>query len=361
MKMSLKLICFVSIIYFLSFHSIGYAQQPIKADWQFKEIPSSVKTDFFNDKRNAHVLVNPEYRIWGMAVIKWNDGKYHGYYARWPKKLGHSAWLTDCEIAHAVSDKPEGPFVFKNVVLKSRNEKGWDIINSHNPAICVANGEICLYYISNDMRGKLQDVSVLSKEERKKYRKLIRNSQRIGVAIATNPAGPFIRSEKPVVEPDNVLFKNIAVNPAVTYVDGKFVMIMKGDEVDKDGWYRIQLVGHADKPEGPFVFQKKPVYDKVQTEDAGIWYDHQSKIFYMTCHVIGQRDLALFSSKDSYNWNIQEHVFSKKEIKLDDGTIWKPARVERPFVLTDDNGKPVCLYVAISDKNKNGNIAIPIK
>jgi|GEM_PF-3469895 hypothetical protein len=28
-----------------------------------------------------------------------------------------------------------------------------------------------------------------------------------------------------------------------------------------------------------------------------------------------------------------------KEILLDDGTIWKPKRFERPFVLTDEQGE----------------------
>lgn len=336
--------------------------QPIP--WEFIGLPQSVKQNFFSRNRDAHVLVDPGYRIWGMAVIKWDDGKYHGYYARWPEKLGHNAWLTDCEIAHAIAEKPEGPFKFVNVVLKSRNNEGWDVINSHNPAICVSEGKICLYYISNDLKGKFDNKKILSDEQQKEQRKLFRNNQRIGVAIASHPSGPFIRSEKPVVEPDNVLFKNIAVNPAVTYVDGKFTMIMKGDD-SKSGeltdWFRIQLVGHSDKPEGPFIFQKKPVYDKVQTEDAGIWYDKAIKTYFMTCHVMGKPDLALFSSLDGSNWKIHKDVFSKKEIKLDDGTIWKPDRVERPFILTDEKGKPICLYVAISDKDINGNIAIPIK
>jgi len=156
------------------------------------------------------------------------------------------------------------------------------------------------------------------------------------------------------------LFKNIAVNPAVSCVDGKFTMIMKGDDVAKDSWFRIQLVGHADNPEGPFLFENKPVYDKMQTEDAGIWYDTSRKMYYMTCHVLGLPELALFSSKDSYQWQpASQPVLMKKEFLLDNGEIWKPKRVERPFVLTDDNGKPVMLYVAVSDNGTTGNIAIP--
>ena len=332
--------------------------------WKFQPLPKTVQTNFFKKKLAAHVLVDPGYRIWGLAVIQWPDGKYHGYYARWHESLGHNAWISHCEIAHAISDKPEGPFKFENVVLNSRNLKGWDVINAHNPAICVVDGKIYLYYISNDLKGKYEKDTGGEYPERPwfvKNHKMVRNSQRIGVAIASNPSGPFIRSKNPVVEPHGV-FKNIAVNPAVVYVNGTYVMIMKGDALGNENWFRIQLVGHSTQPEGPFEFVQKPVYNKVQTEDAGIWYDKLAEQFYMTCHVMGKPDLALFTSSDSYNWKLADTpLFMKKEIVLDDGTVWKPERLERPFILTDEQGKPIVLYIAISDQGINGNIAIPIK
>jgi hypothetical protein len=95
------------------------------------------------------VLADPDRFVWGFTVMKWTDGKHHGYYARWPKKLGFNAWMTDCEIAHAVADKPEGPFRTTGTVIESRHAEGWDVVNAHNPAVCVAEGKVCLYYISN--------------------------------------------------------------------------------------------------------------------------------------------------------------------------------------------------------------------
>ncbi len=327
-------------------------------------IPESSKSQFLKRQAAPHVFVDPGYRIWGMAVIKWSDGKYHGYYARWPEKLGHNAWMTHCEIAHAVADKPEGPFTHVNTVLSSKHLEGWDVNNAHNPAICIADGKICLYYISNDLK------KIYDKDPAKFYpdnqwfvknRKALRNSQRIGVAIASSPEGPFERHPSPVVEPHG-RFKNIAVNPAVTYQNGTFTMIMKGDDIRKDGWFRIQLVGHSSSPTGPFTFQPTPVYDRAQTEDAGIWYDQKDKTYYMACHVMGKRDLALFHSTDGNAWSMTAiPLFMKKQFRLGDGTIWNPARVERPFILTDDQGSPIMLYLAVADKNANGNIAVPFK
>lgn len=342
----------------------GDSEQSASPDWEFEALPAEVKNNFFANSRGANVLVDDGYWIWGLTVLKGDDGKYHGYYARWPDSLEFSAWLTHCEIAHGVADNPEGPFEFQSVVLESRNLDGWDVNNAHNPSVCVAEGQICLYYISNDIREKYQgDIEEDYPDMAwfRENRRLVRNSQRINVAIAEDPAGPFDRADQPVVEPHGN-FKNIAVNPAVVYVDGQYVMIMKGDDVRHEEVHRIQFVGHADNPEGPFTFQDEPVYAEAQTEDAALWYDQQRERFFMTVHVMWQPELALFTSEDSYNWQMAENpVFMKKEIQLDDGSVWTPDRLERPFVLTDDQGNPEMLYVAVSDSGVTGNIAIPVK
>ncbi len=334
-------------------------------DLCFDTLSTSVKDNFFNHSISKHVLVEPGYFVWGLSVVKWKD-KYHAYYARWRRKDQFKAWMTDCEIAHAVSTTPEGPFEFVNVVLESRKSSGWDINNSHNPYSIVVNGKICLYYIANDVahygttvNGKLKhpDSTWLASN-----RELLRNSQRIGVAIADDPYGPFIRSKRPIVVPDNIKFKNIAVNPSVVFRNNQYTMIMKGDDVTKDGWFRIQLVGKAPTPEGPFEFSSKPVYDKAQTEDACMWFDNVLNTYYMVCHVMGKSELALFNSENGFDWQPDErNIFMEKEFFLSNGTIWKPERVERPFVLTDETGKPIMIYVAVADKNVTGNIAIPIK
>ena len=79
----------------------------------------------------------------------------------------------------------------------------------------------------------------------------------------------------------------------------------KGDDVDKEQWFRIQLVGGSTLAEGPFKFEKDPVYDKAQTEDACMWFDQELKRYFMVCHVMGKRDLALF-----YSDNGKENVVS---------------------------------------------------
>ncbi|MGQ1784463.1 glycoside hydrolase family protein [Saccharicrinis sp. GN24d3] len=331
---------------------------------KFATLPTCAVDSFSNHSKTELILVEPDYYVWGLSVVKWN-GAYHAYYSRWNKKYTFNGWMTYSEIAHAVSSKPEGPFEFVNVVLHNKKTTGWDINNAHNPYAIVADGKICLYYISNNIRELFKEGnnkasypdSIWFKENRTQ----IRNSQCIGVAMAENPSGPFVRSRKPVVKPDNSKFKNIAVNPAVIYRNNQFTMIMKGDDMKYDKWFRIQLVGNADNPEGPFDFKQKPVYDEAQTEDACIWYDEILNKYYMVCHVIGKSELALFNSENGVDWQPDERkIFMKKEFTLSDATIWKPKRVERPFVLTNEKGQPIMLYVAVADKDVSGNIAIPV-
>lgn len=327
-------------------------------------LPLAVKQNYYERTLGSQVLADPAYRVWGVSVIEWN-GAYHAYYARWKTKRGFHGWLRYSEIAHAVSDRPEGPFVTTGTVIQNRNADGWDVVNAHNPSVCVADGKICLYYISNNLRkaAKADGQSMPPSESwLDAHHTLFRDSQCIGLAIAHTPEGPFVRHREPVVAPDNRLFKNIAVNPAVHYRDGRYTMIIKGDDVNREGVFRIQCVGHAEQPAGPFDFQTSPIYAKKQTEDACIWYDQTMQQYNSIVHVFGPT-LARLVSDDGVQWREAEpFTFMKKKFVMEDGSIWKPTRVERPFVLTDETGTPRMLYLAVWDAEHqlNANIAVPL-
>ncbi|ARN58002.1 glycoside hydrolase family protein [Sedimentisphaera salicampi] len=340
------------------------AVSAVGAEFNLQPIPSEVKENFLESKTSKHIIANDEYFVWGLSVMKWEDGKYHAYYNRWPKSNGFGAWLNSSEIVHAVAEDPEGPFQTKNVVLKTRKSRGWDLVNSSNPYVCQAEGKICLYYIANDLseiKTNAEESEKLSLSWLRENGKTVRNTQRIGVAIADRPEGPFRRNDSPVVVPHGN-FKNIAVNPAVIYQNGTYMMIMKGDSARREGWFRIQLIGESDKPEGPFKFDQEPVFDQRQTEDACIWYDKGLKEYFMVCHVLGGNDLRCFKSSDRKNWEPNsEPVFTEKHIQLDNGKIWKPRRMERPFILTDSQGNPETAYFSVLYQGRSANIAVPVR
>lgn len=332
---------------------------------QPQSIPSEARSQFLARQTGSHVLADPDYFIWGLTTLRWKDGKIHGYYARWPREYGFGGWLTHCEIAHAEADQPQGPFRTTGTVIASRHLDGWDRVNAHNPSVCVADGKIFLYYISNDLKEDFQPTSTQPFPSdawmETNRRDIVRNRQCIGVASADHPAGPFDRWPEPVVRPHGS-FKNIAVNPAVAYHHGKFTMIAKGDDIRHEDWFRIQLVCHANSATGPFAFQEQAIYDKAQTEDACIWYDKGQNRFHSLVHVMGKPELARLVSPDGITWREgTPFVFMQKTFTLDDGQVWKPKRVERPFVLTDNRGHPEWLYLAVFDEDTSGNIAVSLK
>ncbi|HEY1212180.1 MAG TPA: hypothetical protein VGE93_00975, partial [Bryobacteraceae bacterium] len=69
---------------------------------------------------------DPGYFVWCGALIKGGDGKYHLFYSRWKVTDGFESWVTRSEVAHAIGNSPEGPFVFHDVALPARGKEFWD-------------------------------------------------------------------------------------------------------------------------------------------------------------------------------------------------------------------------------------------
>ena len=51
-------------------------------------------------------FTGPGYNVWCGTMVRDDEGKCHLFYSRWPDKLGHQAWVTDSEVAHAIADNP---------------------------------------------------------------------------------------------------------------------------------------------------------------------------------------------------------------------------------------------------------------
>lgn len=318
---------------------------------------------FLRHETTQGVLADPGYYVWGLSAFRAEDGRVHAYYSRWPKETGMKGWLYFSEVAHAVADSPASPFETTGVVLSSRHAGGWDAVNAHNPYVCYANGMVYLYYISNDLRQDYKATEMQPYPDKQWLLNswdIVPDRQRIGLAVAQNPAGPFVREKEPIVVPQRP-FKSIAVNPAVVYRDGQFMMIMKGDDVRKEGIFRIQFVGFSDRAEGPFKFDGESIYDKQQTEDACVWYDQNDEQFHTLFHVMNQPHLVHMISPNGKQWKEADpFVFVNKYFDRQNGEKWRPHRVERPFILPDESGRAAWLYLAVKEGETSGNIAISL-
>lgn len=312
--------------------------------------------------------------IWGGSIVKGHDGTYHMFYSRWKKELGW-AWVTHSEIAHAVSDSPFGPFKHKDIALPVRGEQFWDGLCTHNPTVHKFGEKYYLYYMGNTGDG----LNVCKPGELK-YNWQHRNNQRIGVAVADNPNGPWKRSNVPLVDvsADNSALDALLVsNPSVTQrPDGGFLMIYKAVGKKREGIAGgpvVHCVATADEPTGPFKKYDFPVFTAdghdFPAEDPFIWYQN-GKYRAIVKDMHGAftdkgRALVLFESKDGFDWKLSSNpLVSTLEINWASGNKQKVDHLERPQIYIE-KGKPVAIVCAADTIDAHGvihswNVQIPL-
>ncbi len=316
-------------------------------------------------------FIDPDYYIWCGSMTRTEDGKYHLFYSRWPRKLGHYAWVTNSEIAHAIGDSPTGPFRHHDVSLPARGQSYWDGLDTHNPTIQRFGGKFYLYYTGNTGDGK----------EMKTLNWVHRNNQRIGVAVADSPNGPWKRSDKPLLDvsadpdaPDAL----VVTNPSVTRDNnGRYLMIYKAVAKKRPkpfGGPVVHLTATAKSPTGPFTKQLKPIFTSegadFPAEDPFVWYQGDRDQYYAIVKDFNGyftkagKSLALFQSEDGLDWKPSKNALvSKTEIRWASGLLQKVNSLERPQLLFE-NGMPVLLLGAVDEtkeRTHSYNVQIPLK
>ena len=278
--------------------------------------------------------------------------------------------MTHSEIAHAVGDGPLGPFKPAGVVLPARGREFWDGLCTHNPTVLRAGGKYYLYYMGNTGDGVV----------RQPLNFIHRNNQRIGVAVADKPEGPWQRFDKPLIDvsPDDDAPDALMVsNPAVCQrPDGTFLMIYKAvGKKDKlpGGGPVVHLTATSDQPTGPFTKQLKPIFTKegvkFPAEDPFLW--HGGDRYYAIVKdnagyfTAAGYSLALFESADGFDWKPAKHplVTSPKLLKWADGKDRPLTALERPQLYFED-GRPTALLCAAADRaDRDGsfNVQIPLR
>ena len=301
-----------------------------------------------------------DYYVWDCSVIK-SGGKYHMFSSRWKKEYGFGwNWLFNSEIIHSVADKPEGPYHFQNVALPRRGREYFDGMSTHNTCIKEYNGKFYLYYMGTtyggDIPTSVSDVSQVYGEE-------TWNRKRIGVAVADDINGEFVRRDTPLLEPRDCSFWDctITTNPSVAIMpNGKTYMIYKSrSSVGKPLKLGIAV---ADQPDGAFKrLSDKPILDfpdsNIHIEDPFIWYDSKKKKFCLITKddvkngaygITGEWGSGFYAESDDcldFEIGNEPKVYSRT-IDWIDGKTTTQGNLERPSVLFDENGEPTHIFCA---------------
>jgi hypothetical protein len=336
----------------------GFALVPVKA-------PVDISSKISPVPKTA-VMKDEGYFVRGGSIVKDEKGVYHLFYARWKKEHGMSSgWATDSEIARAEAPSPFGPWEFKNVVFPSRGAQYWDGLCTHNPTVHKFDGKYYLYYMGNTRKGAGG-----------KYLES-RNNQRIGVAVADSPVGPWKRFDSPILNvSDNPssLDALMVSNATVTRTaNGEYLMIYKSVAKNRPlptGGPIYYLSATSKSPLGPFKKQMKPCFstglDALPVEDPCLWTQDGKVYALVKCRrgFFGNGNeisIKLFEMKKDGEWVLSAApVVLGQSFKWESGKTEKFSSVERPQIYFE-NGKMVALCVAVVTKNNMFNVQIPLK
>jgi hypothetical protein len=328
----------------------------------------------------------PGYWVWCGSPIKaqnpGEDGRYHLFASRWPKALSMSPhWLFNSEVVRAVSDTPEGPYEFAEVVLPARGREHFDGLVTHNPSIKFWNGIYWLFYLGVSYEGPVPTVEHplrIEDNPADKARYLATWAhKRIGLAWSRSINGPWQRPERSLFDPRPGKWDAVAnTNPsACIRPDGHTVLIYKSRTVMGGP---LQLgIATAPTPAGPYTRVSDAAtfhFDDPEQhlEDPFIWYEdgmYQVIMKDMTGGVTGESHSGIHAvSEDGLHWRIapQPKAYSRI-IRWDDGTVTTQGSFERPNLLIQD-GRPTHLFAATADgpggfwnASRTWNMVIPLR
>lgn len=305
-----------------------------------------------------NILSQEGYFIWGASVIRDDVGMYHMFASRWEEEKTFASWLTHSRIVRAESQNPDGPYEVVEEIT-SLNTQAWSKKMAHNPTVKKIGDKYYLFYLGTTYSDDTPDVPVTTNTHPARFNQLI------GVAVADRPQGPWIPSENnPIIRPrEGEWDASYVCNPAV-FVDGDEVRVIyksKWSFPGKDENKLILGLAVANHPEGPYERRGPSPLFPYDVEDPYIWKE-DSKYYMvvkdMSGDIAGRYNGVLLESCDCMDWKLSDNVQAwDHDIEFQDGTKIHPTRVERPQLLVED-GKPICLYIAIGDgKTYSYNLA----
>lgn len=305
-----------------------------------------------------------DYWVWCGSVVLAEDGRYHMFAARWPKEFPfYHGYLAASEVVRAVSDTPEGPYEFAEVVLPERDPSFWDGRMTHNPFIVKYGDEYLLFYIGTTYTRERPDRADMDN---------MRASQngnngtlypwfhdiRIGMARSSSIFGPWERPHTPTLDnrPDQ-WDNHIITNPSVCVSqEGKLLLYYRSTGC------KLGLA-IAENPDQPFVrIGEGPIVnpgDGLRIEDPFIFW-HQGQ-YEMVCKDLTGKITDEFhaavhmTSPDGVDWKLADTVKAwSRTLDWDDGTTTTQGSIERPFILFE-NQEPAWLFAATADGPGPGN------
>jgi hypothetical protein len=293
-----------------------------------------------------------DYWVCGGSCIKADDGQYHLFASRWPKRYPFlEGYVFHSEVVHAVSPQPEGPYEFREVVLPARGEGFWDGKMPHNPTITRWGDTYYLYYIGSTYEGESPSPDSMARLKRLWLQPAYKNI-RIGLATAQSLSGPWERHDAPILAPQPHGFDSVVVtNPAPCVTESGETFLVYRTHIRGSG-NRLALA-RAPHPDSAYERVIQRPIAAAEVEDPFIW--QQAGRFYvlakdMTGEITGEKHAGVFlSTTDLTDWQLNDPPKAYSRLRYwDDGDSTMLGSFERPQLLIQD-GRPTHLFAATAD------------
>jgi len=296
------------------------------------------------------IIRDPDWNIFGGTAVPFENHWYR-FFARWHKDTTHWGWATHSEIGCVVGDNPIGPWSEVHTVLGCTEANRWGSHAFHNPAIIFSEGKFWLFYTANYGNGEFWDH---------------RNHQRIGVASADHPLGPWKRCTEPIVDVTPGSWDHfITACPTVARgPDGLYRMIYKGvsnGPLPFGGTVRMGLAT-AEHPAGPWTKQNGNFFcvEGVQftSDDNYLWF--QDGLFRAIVKDYGghyqskaKEALVLFTSPNALDWKLAspDPVLTTFHLTFGNERRGPFHRLEQPHLIFDPENRPIALCLSIKEQD----------
>ncbi len=287
----------------------------------------------------------PEHHVWGCSPVKDDDGKHHLFGARFRNPF-KTAWRSDSHVVHYLSDTPQGPFKFVEVVYRGERGKPgqWNYFGIHNPCIKKVDGKYVLFFIANSYKGRSHRPG----------------NQTIGMMIADSPNGPWSEPKQvltPSPDPEHWTYQagTDVCNPAfVKMPSGKHHLYFKASGKESGMRYGVAIAG---KLEGPYIHTDSPATENEEMIEDGTAFIWNGEVCLLTTDNHGnvlKGGGAFWRSEDGLKfgppalgyYRFDKYV-SQEQYPRTHGVkgrrIKSYAKIVRPQILME-NGRPAWLY-----------------
>ncbi len=343
----------------------------------------------------AGAFKDPRYWIWCGSVIRGDDGRHHMFASRWSREYNFSHWATKSEVVRAEASRPEGPYEFKQVVLGARGPQYWDGCMAHNPTIHRHGRNYILFYT-----GVTYPFDITPQKgycTTAEYAAVL-HSKQIGLAHATDPAGPWTRLDEPILRRNAQGWDNFFVSNAapVVHGDGSVLLIYKGlrsahgldyyrrrseplHTLTRPGQNLFLGAAGANHWKGPYRRLSAEAILKPQTldldqgiEDPYVWHNgtnYEMLCKDMTGKLCGVHHGGIHAWSDNgVDWRLCDNPLGyERKVRWTDGSQSVQGQLERCQLLVE-GGVPQYMFAATGDgpggfanMTHSFNVCIPLE